>query len=366
MAPQEETFVDNEHVMEKAERPAYHIPLDEEEEAHVKELHGEHDWRAKVLHVLHAKPITYTLLGLLLLDVIILFAELYIAAEFPECKLVIRDGISCCPADGAGAAAAHDDGHRRWLKEMDEILAPNDVASKWDSVGSSGNDWRLALGETEDAKKYELFRRTAEDVDEDGDDHGDDHDDHGDDHGAEMTASANGAHDDHGHHSYCTNGLVDMDTAEYPAACDEHKHHAVHTAHTALFWMTVIILCTFLLELSIMIVCLGGAFFTKPFYVLDLFVVSLSLAFELTFKYVDQSQLASIAGLLILARLWRFARIGHGLVESTNKWQAQKQARLMKYVDELETLCKDNGVTLPDRQSIRDLKLLNDEEQEKH
>lgn len=72
------------------------------EQNHVTTTHGAESWQAQVLHFIHRNSVTYFLCGLLLSDVFILFAELYLTAEFPSCNLVERDAISCCEAGANG------------------------------------------------------------------------------------------------------------------------------------------------------------------------------------------------------------------------------------------------------------------------
>ena len=81
------------------------------EQNHVNTVHGEDSWQAKVLHFIHRNSVTYFLCGLLIMDVFILFAELYLTAEFPSCHLVERDAISCCEAVNNG----NDDHAARFL-----------------------------------------------------------------------------------------------------------------------------------------------------------------------------------------------------------------------------------------------------------
>lgn len=83
-------------------------------EQHVEEELG-HDqhWRKRALKFLHSPQVQMTLMSLLLLDVLILFVELFLLASYPACSIIERDAISCCPVlegDAEHAAA-------RWLAE---------------------------------------------------------------------------------------------------------------------------------------------------------------------------------------------------------------------------------------------------------
>lgn len=67
-----------------------------------------------------------------------------------------------------------------------------------------------------------------------------------------------------------------------------------------------------LLENALLLLCLGVKEFCGDlFYMLDTFVVAISLAFELAALsgFLDQT---TLGGLLIIGRTWRFARVAHG------------------------------------------------------
>lgn len=117
-------------------------------------------------------------------------------------------------------------------------------------------------------------------------------------------------------HHHCADGLVDMPS--WPAGCDEHKWATAHTAHEVLFAVSVLILSIFAVELSLLIAALGSSFFRQPFYLLDAFVVSMSLVLELMLRRLAD-QIHELAGFLALARAWRFLRIGHGLATSVHE-----------------------------------------------
>ena len=101
-------------------------------------------------------------------------------------------------------------------------------------------------------------------------------------------------------------------------------------------WTTVAILVTFEMELLSLIYLLGPRQFLATFmYVLDLFIVTASLALELAFHF-SREELAEMAGILILFRLWRFVRIGHGLVASTYEVQEHRAHEAHGKMEELE------------------------------
>lgn len=235
------------------------VPTSSNERQHVHNVHGDDSWQAKILHFVHKSSVTYFLVGLLLLDVIILFVELFLTAEFPECRIVERDSVSCCEA------MAGDDDHARFLSEE-------------------------------------------------------------------------------GEHNYCEFGYP----GAYPSGCDPHKYPGVHIAHQVLRWITVLILSTFFTELLILIVAFGPCvFFSHFFYCFDFFVVTVSLGLEISFLILQEAQVEFLVGLLILGRLWRFVRIGHGIFEATYELSTREQHERAEYTKKLEELCCANGLELP-------------------
>eukprot|EP00536_Pseudo-nitzschia_multiseries_P011195 jgi/Psemu1/259648/estExt_Genewise1Plus.C_3680004 len=227
--------------------------------------HGTENWKTVVLKFLGQKWVEMALLSLLMADVLIIFAELFLHAEFPTCNMVKRDCVACCKDSLDGVDPGSE--VRRWLA----------------GTASSGND-------------------------------------HGGD---------------------CDYGYEDSGEAE----CDPHKWEAVHVAEEVLFYITVGILCIFfienLLEMSALGVC---KFFQQVFLALDFVVVTVSLVMELLLHLLH-SQLAEMAGLLIFFRLWRFVRIGHGIVEATHaKYQC-----LVDYTMECEAKLEKLGVAPPEK-----------------
>ena len=83
---------------------------------------------------------------------------------------------------------------------------------------------------------------------------------------------------------------------------DEHLEHVEH----GLMMTSIAILICFLIEQILLMIGMGLEFFQKPMEVLDLFVVGISLYFEL-----EAANFAAI--LLIISRTWRFIRIFHGM-----------------------------------------------------
>jgi hypothetical protein len=149
------------------------------------------------------------------------------------------------------------------------------------------------------------------------------------------------------HHSLCPPPTVEY--REHEAGCDPHKFQTVHTVEDVLFIFTVTILSVFFIENLTMIMVLQTAYFKQFFYVLDFVIVTISLALEIAFAVVQQELLYALSGLLIFGRVWRFVRIGHGLIEVTAEFQAKEKEALMDYAKELEELLTDKGVDLPEK-----------------
>jgi hypothetical protein len=57
---------------------SFKVPTNEDAAAHVDEKHGQHSWQAKILKVIHKRWFQLLMIGLLLLDILILFTELFL------------------------------------------------------------------------------------------------------------------------------------------------------------------------------------------------------------------------------------------------------------------------------------------------
>lgn len=79
------------------------LPTSQEEFFYVQEKYAhpsEPDpWQLRLLTFLNSKGAQHFLIGLLMLDVTILFLELALDAFFPKCYIVDRMAVSCCPAE---------------------------------------------------------------------------------------------------------------------------------------------------------------------------------------------------------------------------------------------------------------------------
>ena len=252
-------------------------------------------WESKILHFLHKPAVEWTLCGLLMLDVMILFVELFLGAQYPSCGIITREAVSCCPDPSEYCGGdANGDNEMRFLAEASDLLTCSD-----------------------------------------------DHDD------GHRFLAVKGGGDDY-HHSVCGAGI---ETA-CPAGCDEHKYEWLHYVHVTFFSLTIAILGIFFVELCLVLICLKPKnFIKKPLYVLDLIVVTFSLILEFAFYFDDNYAAAALAGMLIITRLWRFVRVGHGIVMVTNKYHNEKNSATSQRNKELEDILAENGIDVPAEKS---------------
>jgi hypothetical protein len=246
------------------------LPTNQEEFFHVQTKYGTPDgksdpWQVRLLSFLNSKGMQHFLIGLLMLDVTILFIELALDAFFPSCYIVQRDAVSCCP------------------------------------------------GDNENTHYSAAVSRLLEGAD--------------------------------GHDELCEAPLMET---SYQAGCDDHKYHGVHVVHDVLFSLTILILSIFEVELLTMMYLIGvDKFFVRVLYIVDLFIVTVSLVLEILFRTLHNQIASDLIGILIFFRLWRFVRIGHGLIASTYEMQEEKLEMWKEYVEELEKIVKRVGENLP-------------------
>jgi hypothetical protein len=105
----------------------------------------------------------------------------------------------------------------------------------------------------------------------------------------------------------------------------------------SVFLLYNLILTTFLLELTVTVIALTPAvFFRQFFYVLDFCIIVTSLVLELAFYILEDTVAQAVAGLLVISRLWRFIRIGHGIVSVSHEVAQERYAMLLSYTEEVE------------------------------
>jgi hypothetical protein len=135
----------------------------------------------------------------------------------------------------------------------------------------------------------------------------------------------------------------------YSAGCDEERYHGVHLTELTFFYMTITILSIFMIELTISMIALTPAiFFRQFFFALDFIIISVSLILEITFHVLGDDLYQSLSGLLVVIRIWRFIRIGHGIVELTNEAAHKEDHHLMEYTKELRAIILQHNLPLPD------------------
>lgn len=158
------------------------------------------------------------------------------------------------------------------------------------------------------------------------------------------------------HDSFCEAPLEDTD---YAAGCDPHKWETVHNAEDALFIITMMILSIFFVEISLLMVALTPSVFFRQFwYVLDLFIVSVSIALEVWFHVASNESAAALSGMVVIGRCWRFVRVGHGLMSATAEMTSMKYEEVVKLAEELENLLEkyDEQLGEPNECSETDMK----------
>lgn len=139
------------------------------------------------------------------------------------------------------------------------------------------------------------------------------------------------------------------DTKSGYGSCDGDKWHTVHTVEIVLFGFTITILSVFMVEIHVEMIALGPAiFFRQVFYLLDYVIIVVSTTLELLFFFdQDQVGLSSLSGLIIFARVWRFIRIGHAIVEVTTELTHRAYEDLLTYAETLEADLKKANLPLP-------------------
>lgn len=81
--------------------------------AAVSDRYGPESWQADLVRKLQSQEVQIALICFLLLDVIFIFAELFIEAEYPTCRTMSHRAVSCCAASEGrqlgGAFHVHDE-----------------------------------------------------------------------------------------------------------------------------------------------------------------------------------------------------------------------------------------------------------------
>lgn len=106
----------------------------------------------------------------------------------------------------------------------------------------------------------------------------------------------------------CTSPLAGSCPVEFDKELTPTILHAVGSLTIG----SITILCLFALELILLLIALGWRFFANFFYVLDTVVIAVSLWAEIN-AYRNHHLAEEALPLLIILRVWRFARIFHGV-----------------------------------------------------
>lgn len=132
-------------------------------------------------------------------------------------------------------------------------------------------------------------------------------------------------------------------------SCDDNKYHTVHVVEKVLFGFTISILLTFTVEVNAEMLALGPiVFFRQIFYLFDYVIIVVSTTMELVFFFLnDELALSGASGFIIFVRIWRFIRIGHGIVEVTTEYTHGSYEDLLTYAETLEADLKKRNLPLP-------------------
>ena len=118
-------------------------------------------------------------------------------------------------------------------------------------------------------------------------------------------------------------------------------------------------------------------FFSNVFHAVDLLIVATSFGLAVLFLSIGEDDLvgagvdfelpsnsltlecriprlpqANLAGLLLLARLWRFISIGHNLITTAARKEGEVVESLKSRVEELELLLTSKGIAIPDSHAL--------------
>ena len=112
----------------------------------------------------------------------------------------------------------------------------------------------------------------------------------------------------------------------HAASPSEQKLHDLELAETVLHWISIAILCIFLLELLVLLFIFKQWFFFHFLYVIDLIIVSLSIGLEVG---LNNTELQNFVAVIIFLRLWRLVRAGHGVMAIQQEKSLEKRHKLV-------------------------------------
>lgn len=235
--------------------------------AAVSERDGPSSWQAKVVRILESQDVQIGLIVLLLLDVIFIFMELFIEAEYPTCRTMSQRAVSCCAAPLLKS------------RQLGDHFVVHDEENK-----------KLA---------HQM-----------------------------------------GHFAECPSPFLAAPASNGLQCLNSDWAHAMHD------WLTLGSLCilsVFALELLALLAALGRFFLRSWAYILDFAIISSSLSIML-YVYLargharsegDVLALEELQGFIMVARCWRFVRVGHGIALSMHDLLQASQVELQHKIDAL-------------------------------
>ncbi|KAM3178043.1 hypothetical protein ACTXT7_003354 [Hymenolepis weldensis] len=137
--------------------------------------------------------------------------------------------------------------------------------------------------------------------------------------------------------------------------------HFYHTIACILHFLSISILCIFVLQLAMKMLCMGRAFFRLKFEIVDGIIIVISLIADAIFVYIASDEIT----LIIIFLIWRIIRVVNSLLmheKQRNEFriQLQKRARriselkvealngkiiiLEKHIESLEGMCVELGI----------------------
>mmetsp|Transcript_8116 Transcript_8116/g.9305 ORF Transcript_8116/g.9305 Transcript_8116/m.9305 type:complete len:258 (+) Transcript_8116:228-1001(+) len=140
----------------------------------------------------------------------------------------------------------------------------------------------------------------------------------------------------------CLNGTF----STFEPVCTNEDNKYLYYTHKVFYGISLAILSTFEIELIFLMFILGlYGFFRNFAYILDLLIITFSLVLEVM---LHNTESGAAVGLLILARLWRFVRISHGILFSNTK----RRHAVAELIDDLSIYDSDWSVGRDDEFDI--------------
>lgn len=330
--------------------------------------------RDKLLHLIHHKYVHYFLTLLLVIDTCIVLTSIALEIEHLDSELeeTIECLYVCYPHEEHGGDHGdtnHEDTSHDTSQEDTSHDPSHDDTSHASTDGMStdtngdieavhrvqdadrlldiGVDWDTSGREDRLMRQRPVANSTDTEIE---------------DTNHEDTSHTDTSHDDTGHgdtshidttHEDTTHEVEDSDSdglTEEEEICRDKTHNhdfgkdSLKDAEEGLAKVSIAILCVFLFEHVLLLTAMGRNYFKHFFYLFDVVIISTSLALEIVFQNQPE------AGLLIVARVWRFVRIVHGFAESTaDEITAKTMSRLEQYGDDILGAYKEYKEQAPDR-----------------